>query len=174
MGKEYLELVKKNINEKNFTTNKGEILEYKDNEIKCNIVEYEFTKEDAYKSAKGILTKLKDDDKTLEIVLGKLDDLYKLYEEAGYTMTGEELPSVDEIKEELEKILKDLDNDYDEEDADQVGITIRNYYTNDLTVLKREFITMVTDFDKMIATNSVYTDAKKESKLELYTIDNTI
>ena len=153
-GKEYLELAKKNINGKNFTTKKGEILEYKDNEIKCNIVEYEFTQEDAYNVAKAILTKLKDDDKTLEIVFGKLDDLYKLYEEAGYTMTGEELPTVEQVKEGIEKALEDLENSYDDEDSDEVGMTIRNYYTNDLTVLKRELI------------------SPDEEKIEIYSVNN--
>jgi len=174
VGKEYLELIKKNINGKNFTTKKGEILEYKDKEIKCNIVEYEFTQEDAYNSAKAVLTKLKDDDKTLEIVFGKLNKIYKLYEEAGYTMTGDELPTVDEVKESIEQTLEDLDDEYDEETKDDIGITVRNYYTNDLTVLKREFVTTSTDyyFEEGPVANLDMKTKQKENKLELYTIGN--
>jgi len=153
-GKEYLELVKKNINGKNFTTKKGETLEYNDNEIKCNVVEYKFTKEDAYNSAKAILDKLKDDDETLEIVFGKLEKLYKLYEEAGYVMTGQKIPSIDEVKDAIEKALEDMEESYDEEDADEVGMTIRNYYTNDLTVLKRELISV------------------NDDKIEIYSVNN--
>lgn len=173
-GKEYLELIKKNINGKNFTTKKGETLEYKDNEIKCNIVEYEFTQEDGYNSAKAVLTKLKDDDKTLEIVFGKLNKIYKLYEEAGYTMTGDELPTVDEVKESIEQTLEDLDDEYDEETKDDIGITVRNYYTNDLTVLKREFVTTSTDyyFEENPIANLDMQPKSKENKLELYTINN--
>lgn len=168
---EYMELIKKNVNNKNFTK-KSEKLTYLDKEVKCNIVEYKFTVEDSYNILKAIMTKLKDDNKTLEIIISRRDKIYNLYLEAGY-ITEEEMPTIDEVKTQIEEAIVELDSAYNnQEDKNEVGMTIRNYYKNDLTILKREYITLVPDYKKMLETNEVNFDAKKESKLEIYTIDN--